>query len=343
LLDEVVHNYPVESILVEELLPIEQEAYASVTFNSAERAPVLVFSSQGGMDIETIASEHPDAVVQYEFDLQAGIQPYEARRVAARAGVPREYLVAVAGGLVNLVDVFVENECQLVEVNPLALCEDGRVVAADAVVKLDEHAENRYPDLHQYAVPGDSWRPPTPLEREIHEADRHIETRPVLRFIELDGEIGNCITGGGGSLMAMDVFRQFGGEPATYMDATPTQNPAKYELATVAALKTGVKGLIFGGNILSLAETDIKARGLVDGLKRAGVDPQEFPVVARLSGPNQERAEEILNELPGIESLGDSVTIEQAIRRVIDRAEDNDEPTQVDIDLVQEVGTEGVQ
>jgi succinyl-CoA synthetase beta subunit len=156
----------------------------------------------------------------------------------------------------------------------------------------------------------------------------------VLRFLELDGDIGNCITGGGGSLTAMDTFKRYGGEPANYLDATPTQDPRKYELATVAALKSGVKGLIFGGNILSLGKTDIKARGLVDGLKRADIDPKKFPVVVRLSGPNQDRAEEILSELPGIESLGDSVTIEEAIKRVVERTENVESPANVEVDLM---------
>jgi succinyl-CoA synthetase beta subunit/citryl-CoA synthetase large subunit len=97
-----------------------------------------------------------------------------------------------------------------------------------------------------------------------------------------------------------------------------------------------VKGLIFGGNILSLAKPDIKARGLVDGIKRAGVDPEEFPVVVRLAGSNQEDAEEILNEIPGIESLADSVTMEEAIERVIKRTKQIDEPVDVDVNLVPE-------
>lgn len=337
LLGKTIHNFPVDTILVEKALPIDQEMYASVTFDSTSRSPTLVFSSRGGMDIETISEEYPDAVVQRELDPVDGLEPFEARQIAVKAGIPRDNLVAVGIRLVQLVEVFQVNEAELVEINPLARCEGDRVVAADAVVKLDDNAEDRHPTLfnHRFAVSGSGWRPPTSLEREVHEADSQIGNRRVLRFMELEGDIGNCITGGGGSLMALDTFRQYDAKPSTYLDATPTQNPAKYELATLAALKSGIKGLVFGSNITSLAKTDIKARGLVNGLKRANVDPREFPVVARLAGPNQDRAEEILEELSGIESVGNSVTMEEAIKRLIDRTEDK-HVTKVNVDLIPE-------
>jgi succinyl-CoA synthetase beta subunit len=323
LLGTAIRGFPVRTLLVERKLDIERELYTSITFESDARSPVLAFSVDGGTGIEANEEEGVSTVDRHQVSIDTGLQPYEARRIVADSNLPREWLTTVAPRLVQLYEVFRRYDAEVVECNPLALTDDGRAVALDAVIEIDDRAAVRQQpvikDVDSFAGP--PWRPATQLEKDVSRIDRRIDDTKASQFIELDGTVGNGVIGGGASLTAMDAFHRTSADPSSYVDVPASENPAKYALVGLAVLKTRPQGLVFGGNISNLARVDVKAKGLVEALRLADVDPEVFPVVVRLAGPKQQRAQEILDELPGIESVGTSMTLEDAVELAVERAD----------------------
>jgi succinyl-CoA synthetase beta subunit/citryl-CoA synthetase large subunit len=164
------------------------------------------------------------------------------------------------------------------------------------------------------------WRPFTPMERRMREIDR-TDPGSAIRFNEFeDGDVAFMVTGGGAGLLAFDAILRAGGKPATTFDITPGRVEEKMYLATRAILsRPGLKGLIAGGNISNFIPIDVKVRGVMRALKELGVDPATFPVVFRFDGPANETAKALAAELPGIEYLDGATSIEDAVRRIVER------------------------
>ena len=314
-------SFPIEHLLVCERLEIAREFFASLSFDSMARAPLLLFSAEGGVEIETLVAERPSALQRRLIDMSLGLREFEAREVGARAGLAGRMLVEVARALERAYATFRETDAALLEINPLVETADGRVLAASALLVTDDQAAFRHPELE--GLPGqienNGWRPLTPLELEIRAIDRADPSSGPIRFNELEGgDLGFMITGGGAGLMTLDAVRRLGGSPATTFDIKIGQIEEKMYQATRAVLRRPrLKGLITGANFANFTGIDIKVRGVVRALKDASVDCTRFPVVMRLCGPNQDEARRLAAEVQGLEYYDDTVTLEEAVERII--------------------------
>jgi succinyl-CoA synthetase beta subunit/citryl-CoA synthetase large subunit len=321
LLGRTILNFPVRELLVSEMVKIAKEFFVSLTFDSMSRKPLFLLSSLGGVDVETILEKDPDRLVQIPVDICIGLQPFQAREIAESVGLKGKILMEAAQMLTGLYRVFRQFDAQTVEVNPLALTDEGRIVAPSAVIVIDDQALFRHPELKGIADPEQTngWRPLTDLEREIRAIDK-TDPSSAIRFNEFeDGDIAFMITGGGSGFLALDQIKRLGGNPATTFDITPGRVEEKMYLATKAILsRPGLKGMIAGGNISNFIPIDVKVRGVVRALKELEVDPRKFPVVFRFAGPGVEVAKELASEIPGIEFYDAATSLDEAVRRIVD-------------------------
>lgn len=323
LLSRRVGEFPVRRVLVMERLVIAEEQFASLTFDPAQRGPVLLFSRKGGVDVEREASQAPDGLVRRAVNVTRGFRPFEGREVAAEAGVRGKAVAALGELLAALYRVFRECDARLVEMNPLAVTAGGDLLPAAVVIDLDDQALFRHPELVARLTEeeGTGFRPFTPLERRIREIDRTDPHTGQIRFLEFpEGDIAFMVTSGGAALTALGQLIALGGRPANAFDITAGQNEEKIYLATRALLRRpGLRGLIAGGNVKNFTRVDQQVRGIVRALHDEGVDPRRFPVVLRFAGPGVEEAREIAQSVPGLELYEDETSLEVAVRRIVER------------------------
>ncbi len=273
----------VRSLLVEEKVAIESEAYVSITIDRATKRPVIIVSSQGGMDVEEVAEHHPEAISKYWIDPAIGFQPFEARQLAFAAKLPTGYHKAFPSVLAGLYALFMEYGANLVEINPLVLTTSGAVIASDAKVELDDNGLFKHPELG-------AWRNDGPADED--QAAAVAIGLGMSNYAKLDGDIGVIANGAGLGMGTMDAIRIAGGSAANFLDIG---GGAQAELVKKSyALVTGdpkVKAMfinIFGG----ITRGDQVARGIVEALK--GDDLRKVPLVVRLTGTNEKEGREIL-------------------------------------------------
>ncbi len=273
---------PVDSVLVEEQIEIAREIYVGVVIDNAAGAPVVIGSAAGGMEIEQIAEEHPEQIHRAPIDATLGFMPYQARQLAFALGLGGDLLRPAVALLEALARTFLEADCSLVEINPLVVTGDGRLLAADAKLSVDDSADFRQQALFE--------------ERDRAQEDRlEVEAQDagIQNYVKLDGSIGCLVNGAGLAMATMDAIQYAGGEPANFLDIG-TANSAD---AVIAALRligsdADVRAVlvnIFGG----LARTDVIAEGVVRA-KQMGLIPQ--PTVVRLAGTNVSDGRRILDE-----------------------------------------------
>jgi succinyl-CoA synthetase beta subunit/citryl-CoA synthetase large subunit len=321
ILGKTILSFPVKELLVSEAVKIAKEFFVSLTFDSMSRKPLVLFSSLGGVDVETIIEKDPEQLLQVPIDISLGLQFFEAREIAESAGLKGQVLTETAEILSRLYQIFRRLDGETVEINPLVLTEGGQMVSASAVIVIDNQALFRHPELEGIAQPDrtNGWRPVTALEKEIRAIDK-IDSSSAIRFNELDGgDIAFMVTGGGAGLLAFDTIARLGGKPATTFDITPGRVEEKMYLATKAILsRPKLKGLIAGGNITNFIPIDVKVKGVMRALKELGIDPRQFPVVFRFAGPGVEVARKLAAELPGIEFYDADASIEEAVQRIVE-------------------------
>jgi succinyl-CoA synthetase beta subunit len=274
---------PIRSVLVEEKLMIVREAYCAVTIDRAARKPVIVVSRFGGMDIEEVAERHPESIVKFYVDTKVGYSPFIGRELAFEAQLDpgyRKEFPAIAGALY---DLFFTYGAKLVEINPLALTADGRVVASDAKVELDDDALFRNPEL-------DEWRAALPLdEDEILAAGAGVGIRNFRRF---PGNVGTMANGAGLAMATMDAVTNAGGRISDFLDVGGGANAQRvrncYELVVNNTGATVFFINIFGG----ITRGDEVARGIVEAMEET--TSRKIPLVIRLTGTNEEEGRRIL-------------------------------------------------
>lgn len=270
----------VTAVYVVERRDAQSEAYLAILLDRHIQKPMIVASSQGGMDIEGVAAKNPDAIKTFPIDLDAGVTDQQATDIASALGYTQEAIPEAAQTVKNLYKVFIEKDCTQVEINPLSETPDHRVLAMDAKLGFDDNAEFRQKEVF-------SWRDPTQEDPQEREASEY-----GLNFIKLDGNIANIVNGAGLAMATMDIIKLYGGSPANFLDCGGTATPATIEKAFELILSNSeVKGIfvnIFGG----IVRCDYVAEGLIAATKNFKL---EIPVVVRLQGTNMEKAKDLIN------------------------------------------------
>jgi succinyl-CoA synthetase beta subunit len=296
-----IGDYTVERLLVEEQATIEREFYAAVLPDVTARKPMLLFSTQGGMDIEDIAAAKPAAIRRLLVDIDS--KPAPARIDAMLAGLDLgEAAEQIARILEKLYDAFVAYDAELLEINPLALLANERVVALDCKFVLDDAAIYRQPDIARHGAAGVM----TPLEKRGAEAG--------LKLIQLDGNVGVLANGAGLTMTTMDVIRHYGGRPANFLEIGG-EAYTKSEIALDLVLSNpGVKSLVinFCG---AFARTDVMADGVVRAWR--ALKPK-VPVFFSIHGTGEDEAVALVREQLGIEPYD---VMEDAIQAAVKAAQ----------------------
>ncbi len=322
ILSMTVRNFPVERLLIERKLSIAQELYVSIAFDSSERAPIIIASCVGGMDVEEIARTQPDKIVKCHVNLREGLYQYKAKEIWSDLGLRGGVLQKATPILWKLYQMFEKYDATILEVNPLAITSEGDLVAAAILMGVDDDALYRQPDLSDKVEAGSdrAWRPLTALEKEMVAVDRSESYRGTARYTEMEGgDIGFLCGGGGGSLLVYDTLLRYGGAPANYTEfgGNPTETKIKGLVKGVLS-KPGVKSFFMDANITNNTQTDVVAKGIIKAFEEKNIDQRRFPTLIRLAGVNDSEARRIFSEA-GIEYYGDDVTMEDAARLLVDK------------------------
>ncbi len=271
----------VRRLLVEEQLPIAREIYLGVVLDRAISKPVFMASSEGGMEIEVVAAENPDAILKEVMEPGRGLRPYQARRIAYALGIEGDAFKAAIKAMTALAAAYEATDASLVEINPFVITDDGRAVALDAKMDFDDNAMFRHADLAEM--------------RDVDE-EEPLETEAIdhgLNYIKLDGNVGCIVNGAGLAMATMDIIQYAGGMPANFLDVGGGANKEQIKKGFQIILSdSNVKAIlinIFGG----ILKVDVLAEGVVTAATELHI---EVPIVLRLEGTNVERGREILNE-----------------------------------------------
>jgi succinyl-CoA synthetase beta subunit len=323
LLQMTVRNFPVNKVLLEEKIDIDEEWYVSITIDPHKQVPVIIATTEGGVEVEDLVKDSPEKVVVCHVEPFTPLYPYQAKGIWSKLGVTGKPLVKAAAILCKLYDVFIKNDCYILEINPLVLTKDEDVVAAASVMGVDDAALYRHPDLEGKVESGSerSWRPLTSLEKEMVKVN-DADYRGTARYTEMeDGNIGFMCGGGGGSLLSFDALVSLGGAPANYTETGGNPPEEKVKGLTKGILsKEGVRGLFVAHNITNNTQIDVMARGIVAAIRELDINLDSFPIVVREAGVNDEEGKRIFLEA-GITYFGEDVTIEEAAAQMIKRME----------------------
>ncbi len=295
----------VKSLLVEGKVAIASEAYVSITIDRAAKKPVVIVTSQGGMDVEEIAAHDPGAISKYWIDPAIGFQPFEARLLAFAAKLPTGYLKSFPKVLGGLYALFMDYGAQLVEINPLVLTKSGEVIASDAKVELDDNALYKHPEVAE-------WRSDGPADED--QAAAVAIGLGMSNYAKLEGDIGVIANGAGLGMGTMDAVRTAGGSAANFLDigggAQAELVKKSYQLVTSDPKVKAMFINIFGG----ITRGDQVARGIVEALQ--GGDVREVPLVVRLTGTNEKEGREIL----AAAGMHPVETMDEGARRAVELA-----------------------
>ncbi|MBM4086682.1 MAG: ADP-forming succinate--CoA ligase subunit beta, partial [Planctomycetes bacterium] len=266
-------------VLVEECVQISRELYLGMTLDRSAASPVVIASAEGGVEIEELAKARPERILRERVDLPWGLQAFQARRLAIGLGLGGRLMPKAVNLMLALSRAFIENDCSLVEINPLALTAQGDVLALDAKMSFDDNALHRHADLAALRDPDEL----TPQEAEAAKDD--------LSYIGLDGNIGCMVNGAGLAMATMDIIKLHGGAPANFLDVGGGASVEKVRHAFRLLLSDprvqAVLVNIFGG----IMKCDVIAQGILDAVKGEAV---RVPLVVRLEGTNVDAGRRLL-------------------------------------------------
>ena len=298
----------VTRVLVEEAMDIHQEMYLGIVIDRSVDLPVIMASSAGGMDIEEVAQNRPEAITKVHVDPATGIQGYHTRKLGFGLGLTGDTLKGVADFLIKLYRAFEAKDCSLAEINPLVITGDGRLLALDAKMTFDDNAIFRHPDVLALRDVDEE----SPLEVEASEYN--------LSYIKLDGNVGCMVNGAGLAMATMDIIKLAGGEPANFLDVGGGASAEQIENAfRILISDRNVKVVlinIFGG----ILRCDRLAEGVIKAVKALGVT---LPIVIRMEGTNVELGRQMLKEsglnFVNAETMADAAALAAQAARGVDR------------------------
>ena len=275
---EVAHR-----IWIEQRVDIAKELYLSIAVDRASKRPIIMASAMGGMDVEEVAEKHPDAIARYRIDPAMGYSSFVGRRVAREAKLPKEIWNQFASLLGKLYDVFFNSGAMLVEINPLAITKDGKLIASDAKVELDDNGLFRRPELSSWKTEAET----DPLKERAIKAGLGENN-----YVQLDGDVGIIGNGAGLVMGTLDAVKQAGGNPANFLDiGGGAQAALMREAVNIVTSNPKVKSLfinIFGG----ITRGDEVAKGLIEALASGGWSKDKL--VIRLTGTNEKEGRALL-------------------------------------------------
>jgi succinyl-CoA synthetase beta subunit len=271
----------VNKVLVAESADIAHEIYFAVLLDRATAAPLIVASTEGGVEIEAVAAKSPEKIIREAIDPLAGLQPYQARKLAKQLGFESSQLKNASKLFEGLYRTFIAFDCSMVEVNPLVVTKKGEALALDAKFNFDDNALYRHPEIAAM--------------RDVAEEDpREVEaSRHGLNYIGLDGDIACLVNGAGLAMATMDIIKFYGGEPANFLDvgggATEEQVTEAFKILIGDRNVRAILVNIFGG----IMKCDVIAQGIINAAKSLKLN---VPLVVRLEGTNVERGKQLLKE-----------------------------------------------
>jgi succinyl-CoA synthetase beta subunit len=296
-----IRGHLVRRVLVEEASDIAREMYAALILDRGAKKVRAMLSGIGGMDIEQVAREHPEALAQIWIDPLAGWSDYHGRRLCFGAGLSADLARPIADVFARMWDAFVRYEATLVEVNPLILTADGRLVALDSKFSVDNNSLYRHPDIAEM--------------RDVEAADpqEQMAAERGVTYVKLDGDIGVLGNGAGLVMSTLDVVADAGGTPANFLDvgggAKADEIVNALEVITSDSKVKAIFFNIFGG----ITRCDEVARGVLTAIERMGI---EMPIVVRLDGTNDVEGREII-DAAGVPILHVEATMLDAAHRVV--------------------------
>ena len=324
LLSTEIRGYTAKQVLVEEKIDIDREFFMAITYDTVAKSPIAIFSSEGGVDVEALASREPGKVNKERFSVRSRLPQHRAREIISETGISGRLLLGLSGVLSKLADIFLDFDATLAEINPLALTRDGKLVALDCHLEVDDDALFRHPDLSEIEKDNnrvDAGRCATDFERKAAEVD-NLDHRGVAgRVIEFDGELGLIIGGGGASLTAFDAVKAHGGKPANYCEIGGNPSVLKVkELTKLLLSKPGVQKVAVIMNVVSNTRVDLVARGIVKGILELGKDPSETVTAFRVPGAWEEEGFKILSKY-GVPFLDRTASIDEAAKIAVEKGQ----------------------
>jgi succinyl-CoA synthetase beta subunit len=271
----------VRRLLIEETLPIERELYLGIVLDRTEAKAVFMASAAGGMEIEQVAAENPNAILKEYIAPGLGLEAFQARKLAFQLGLKPQQINQAVQFMTGLYKAFEETDSSLMEINPFITCTDGRLFALDAKMNFDDNGLFRHPELKELRDVTEE----DPLEVEASKYN--------LNYIKLDGNVGCMVNGAGLAMATMDIIKYAGGMPANFLDVGGGANAEQVTHAFEILLSDkNVKAVlinIFGG----ILRVDTLVRGVVEAANKTKI---QLPVVLRLEGTNVEQGREILQQ-----------------------------------------------
>src|SRR5213595_936721 len=269
----------VNKVLVAEAAQIAREVYFAILLDRATAAPLIVASTEGGVEIETVAAKSPEKIIREEIDLLAGLQPFQTRKLAKQLAFQSSQLKDASKLFDGLYRTFIGLDCSMVEVNPLVVTKKGEVLALDAKFNFDDNALFRHPEVA--AMRDTAEEDPREVEASKHE----------LNYIGLDGNIACLVNGAGLAMATMDIIKFYGGRPANFLDvgggATEEQVTEAFKTLIADKSVRAILVNIFGG----IMKVDVIANGIINAAKTVHLS---VPLVVRLEGTNVEKGKQLL-------------------------------------------------
>jgi succinyl-CoA synthetase beta subunit len=269
-----IKSFPVEKILIEPRLDIKKELYIGVTIDRLNYKLVVIASGEGGVDIEETAEKHPDKIVKRSLDVDQELYTYEAIEIAKKIGISSEMTKTAAPIIVALFKLFKSCDAKLAEINPLVITDDGKLIAADSRISLDDDAMFRHPELAEMGIEKRHE------EGEMTEREKQA-TEWEIPYLDLDGDIGMFPGGAGFGIMGNDFIHYYGGRPANFMDSGGGPTPERLAKMLVLLDENPKVKAIFGARFGGISRCDDFAKGVIMFLKNHGLSK---PMVCRMTG-----------------------------------------------------------
>ena len=269
----------IKYVLIEEAVSIKKELYLAITIDRSLQTPMLITSAEGGVEIEEVAKKSPDKIIREPIDIFFGVHPFQTRRIASKLGISGISSTRLNNLVTNLFHAFINNDCSLLEINPLAVTVDDELCALDAKMDIDDNALYRHQEFEQMS----QYQDLSPVEV--------LAKKYKLSYISLDGNIGCLVNGAGLAMATMDIIKLHGGEPANFLDvggdASLEQVTQAFKIILSDSKVKAILINIFGG----IMKCDVIASGIVQAIQEVGI---HIPLVVRLEGTNVDIAKKIL-------------------------------------------------